>query len=124
MTHADGRPPVWVGHILMKTNRLSESWDFMSKIGLRPIELHADVAVLELRGGTHLVLIQSDSVSPGPAPFDLMVEDLEETHRLFSELGLRPSPIQAGAIHRSFTVEDPSRQRISFNSNHVSGKPV
>jgi hypothetical protein len=107
----------------MKTNRLTASWDFM-KIGLRPIELHENVGILELRGGTHLVLAQSDSVPPGPAPFDLMVDDLEETHRLFTEIGLAPSPIVVGSIHRSFTVEDPSEQQISFNSSHLSGKPV
>jgi len=123
MAH-EQRPPVWVGHILMKTNRLTQSWEFMIKIGLRPIELHANVGVLELRGGTHLVLAQSENVSPGPAPFDLMVDDLEETHRRFTEIGLAPSPVQAGSIHRSFTVEDPSGQRISFNSSHVSGRPV
>jgi|SRR5215469_10522893 len=124
MPHVDERPPVWVGHVAMKTNRLTDSWDFMTKIGLRPIELHGNVGVLEMRGGTHLVLLQSDDVLPGPAPFDLMVDDLEATHRLFTKSGLAPSPIHAGSIHRSFTVEDPSGQRITFNSSHVSGKPV
>jgi hypothetical protein len=124
MAHVDERPPVWVGHVVLKTSRLTDSWDFMTKIGLRPIELHGNVGVLELRGGTHLVLVQSDDVVPGPAPFDLMVDDLEATHRLFTDIGLAPSPIQAGSIHHSFMVEDPSRQRISFNSSHVSGKPV
>ena len=124
MAYADERPPVWVGHVVMKTNRLTDSWDFMTKIGLRQIELHANVGVLELRGGTHLVLVQGDSVAPGLVPFDLMVDDLEETHRRFRDIGLAPSPIVVGSIHRSFTVEDPSGQQISFNSSHVSGKPV
>ena len=124
MAYADERPPVWVGHVVMKTNRLTDSWDFMTKIGLRQIELHANVGVLELRGGTHLVLVQSDNVAPDPAPFDLMVDDLDETHRRFTDIGLAPSPIVVGSIHRSFTVEDPSGQQISFNSSHVSGKPV
>jgi hypothetical protein len=108
----------------MKTNRLTESWDFMAKIGLRPIERHGKAGVLELRGGTHLVLVQGDNVLPGPAPFDLMVDDLEETQRRFTRIGLAPSRIVVGSIHRSFTVEDPSGQQISFNSSHVSGKPV
>ena len=124
MAHAGERPPVWVGHVVMKTNRLTDSWEFMTKIGLRPIELHGNVGILELRGGTHLVLVQSDDVVDGPAPFDLMVDDLEATHHLFTDIGLAPSPIQAGSIHLSFTVEDPSGQQISFNSSHVSGKPV
>jgi hypothetical protein len=96
----------------------------MTKIGLRPIELHGNVGVLELRGGTHLVLVQSDDVVPGAASFDLMVDALEATHRLFTDIGLAPSPIQAGSIHHSFTVDDPNGQRITFNSSHVSGKPV
>jgi hypothetical protein len=53
-----------------------------------------------------------------------MVEDLEATHRRLAELGLSPSPIVSGRIHRSFTVRDPSGQDVEFNSSHVSDRPV
>ena len=121
---ADPRPPVWVGHISLTTDRLSESHRFMVDLGMRPIAKGDDFAVLELRAGTHLVLVARDAVEPGAAPFDLMVEDLDATHRRLSGLGMSPSEISEGRIHRSFSVADPSGQVITFNSSHVSDRPV
>ena len=96
----------------------------MRLIGMRPIAKGDDFAVLELRGGTHLVLIAKDKLSPGTAPFDLMVDDLEETHQKFADLGLAPSPIAEGRIHRSFEIEEPAGNIITFNSSHVGEFPV
>jgi catechol 2,3-dioxygenase-like lactoylglutathione lyase family enzyme len=123
-TRPDERPPVWVGHVSMRTNVLDQSHAFMVALGLRPVGKDEDVAVLELRGGTHLVLLRTDEELSGAAPFDLMVEDLEATQKRLAELGLSPSPIVSGRIHRSFTVRDPSGQDVAFNSSHVSGRPV
>src|SRR5215510_10413700 len=94
MSTEDLRPAVWVGHVVLETDRLAESAAFMRKIGMRQIVERPEVAVLELRGGTHLVLIAKPTINAGEAPFDLMVEDLHETHRLFVELGLQPTPIE------------------------------
>lgn len=123
-TSPDERPPVWVGHVTMRTSVLDESHAFMVALGMRPIGRNDEVAVLELRGGTHLVLLRTDEPLSGSAPFDLMVDDLDATHRRLAELGLSPSPIAPGRIHRSFTVRDPSGQDVSFQSSHVSGRPV
>ena len=118
------RPAVWVGHVVMMARDVPASREFLVKLGMRPLE-HADgFAILELRGGTHLVLLASEEASPGPAPFDLMVEDLDATHVHFVEQGLEPSVIQSGEIHRSFNVVDPSGHEITFNSTHVSDQPV
>ncbi len=124
MPASDPRPPVWVGHISLSTDHLDESHEFMKKLGMRSIVQSENVAVLELRAGTHLVLLRQDEITPGPAPFDLMVEDLVATHRQLSEMGLAPSEISEGRIHRSFTVREPSGHTITFNSTHVSDRPV
>lgn len=124
MEQSDQRPAVWVGHVTMKANRIEESNDFLVTLGLRPIVLEDGIAVLELRGGTHLVLLQTDGALSGAAPFDLMVDDLEATHKRLTESGLSPSTVVAGKIHRSFTVQDPSGHDITFNSSHVSDRPV
>ena len=124
MSERDARPPVWVGHVTMQTNRIGESREFMIALGMRSIAGGDDFAVLELRGGTHLVLLRSDEALPEAVPFDLMVEDLEATHKELTELGLSPSAIADGRIHRSFTVKDPSGQDVRFNSSHVSDLPV
>ncbi len=124
MTQQDERPPVWVGHISLPTPDIPTTSDFMVKLGMRPIAEGNRFAVLELRGGTHLVLKQSDELASGTASFDLMVDDLEATHQHLQSLDLSPSEIQAGRIHHSFTINAPSGYTITFNSTHVSDKPV
>ena len=47
----------------------------MTAIGLRPIFRSEEVSVLELRGGTHLVLLPDDAASPVDADFDFMVAE-------------------------------------------------
>ena len=120
----DTRPAVWVGHIHFETDRLDESEAFMKKIGMRSLFRFDDVAILELRGGTHLVLRRKDTITPSEASFDLMVDDLEKTHREFSEMGLEPSAVETGRIHQRFRLQDPSGNLITFNSTHVSDQPV
>ena len=54
MGNQDLRPPLWVGHVALETNRLEESAQFMLTIGMRPVHKGSEVAIFELRGGTHL----------------------------------------------------------------------
>lgn len=109
----------------METDRLHESAAFMRKIGMRSIIERPEVAVLELRGGTHLVLIGKPQVVAGKALFDLMVEDLHATRETFDKFGLAPSSIErVSPEHECFTVREPAGHTITFFSNHVSGQPV
>ena len=78
---SDERPPVWVGHVFLDTNQLEESVTFMRQIGMRPVESFENIAIFELRGGTHLVLQKNDSMTPGESSFDLMVDDIEKPMR-------------------------------------------
>ena len=117
------RPPVWVGHVVLETNRLDESAQFMRTIGMRPVYQGSEVAIFELRGGTHLILLPKNEVVQGDAPFDLMVEDLRATHQQFTALGLAPTPIEAmpSIDHELFRVREPAGHLITFYSNHASG---
>ena len=121
---ADLRPPVWIGHVALTTDCLSEAYAFMQKLGMRGLMEMESIAILELRAGTHLILQQTTDHTPGTAPFDLMVEDLEATHEQLVGRGLKPSKIEGGKIHHSFTVRDPSGHTIKFNSSHASDQPV
>ena len=126
----DERPPVWVGHVSMGTPALAESEAFMLRIGMRPVFRSPKFVILELRGGTHLVLSQEDAAAkdegaePGDAPFDLMVDDLDATHAEFEAQGLAPSPIERGRIHDTCALTEPGGRRITFYSTHATGKPV
>jgi hypothetical protein len=126
MNGADRRPRVSVAHVVLETDRITESGQFMRTIGMRTVFEGPDVSVYELRGGTHLILMKKSKITPGNAPFDLMVDDLRATHGFFTSLGLSPSPIEARPAidHEVFTVREPAGHTITFFSSHVSGKPV
>jgi catechol 2,3-dioxygenase-like lactoylglutathione lyase family enzyme len=117
-----GRPPVWIGHAVLQVGNLDRSADFFREIGMREIDRNDRVAILELRGGTHLVLIPGTRSENAETPFDLMVDDLDATHAQYRERGLDPSPIEQGSIHAAFTVRDPDGYLVTVNSSHVVGE--
>ena len=115
------RPPVWIGHARLTVSDLGRSADFWHTVGMREVERNEHVVVLELRGGTHLVLLPGTPAAGGDAPFDLMVEDLDATHAEWERLGLDVSPIERGRIHSAFVVRDPDGTNVTVNSSHVVG---
>ena len=123
-SNPDPRPAVWIGHVTLSTPEIEKTSDFLVRIGMRPIEQLENVAIFELRGGTHLVLLQSDDAKAAPAGFDLMVDDIDATRNRFREQGIAMSDLQENEIHRSFTVTSPAGHEICFNSSHVSDLPV
>ena len=116
----DKRPPVAIGHVFLDVADVGPSSDFYVTLGMRPIVVRAEFAVLELRGGTHAVLQKAEAVDAGEAaPFDLMVDDIDGSHSAWSDLGFEPSEISRGNIHDSFTLTDPSGYLVTINSTHV-----
>ena len=125
MPEADQRPPVAVGHVRLSCGDVAAAARWLETVGLRPIVQMEELAVLELRGGTHVVVRKSEPPAPStPAPFDLMVDDVDAAHRDYAAKGLSPSVIQRGRIHDSFTVAGPSGWLFTINSSHASGQPV
>jgi hypothetical protein len=126
MKSTDSRPAVAVAHVVLETNRITQSGEFMRAVGMRPIFEGPDVSVYEMRGGTHLILMSKSDVTVGEASFGLMVDDLVATRERFVALGLGPSPIEdlPAISHEVFTVREPAGHLITFYSSHVSGEPV
>jgi catechol-2,3-dioxygenase len=114
------RPPIWVGHVDIRTPKLDETEEFFKTVGLRPCFRGDEVAVLEFRGGTHIVVIKDETAEPTDATFDLMVEDLDKTYAEFKSLNLDVSAVSKGSIHNSFCVTEPGGNRIIVNSTHVN----
>ena len=85
---ADQRPPVAVGHVRLNVKDVGAAARWLETVGLRPIVTREEIAVLELRGGTHVVVRRAEPpVSPGAvAPFDLMVDDVDATRNGLAEL--------------------------------------
>jgi catechol 2,3-dioxygenase-like lactoylglutathione lyase family enzyme len=120
MPTVDERPPIWVGHVVLRVADPEQSAPWWESLGLRPVYQGADVSILELRGGTHLILAPGEP-ERGDAPFDLMVDDVDATHARLTEQGLAPSEIQRGEIHDAFTLTDPDGYVVSFSNSHVVG---
>jgi hypothetical protein len=120
----DERPPLWVGHVVWQVKNVRTAASFWRDLGMRQVHLDDAVSILELRGGTHLILLPEEqgSTVPATAPLDLMVDDLEETHARWSARGLPVSPIERGRIHDAFTITDPEGHVVTVNSSHVVGK--
>ena len=87
--------------------------DYYVALGMRPVHSTTDVGIVELRGGTHLIL-EPGSPEPGDAPFDLMVEDLDATHARLRDSGFDVSEIIRGEIHDVFVLTDPDGNRIEL----------
>jgi catechol 2,3-dioxygenase-like lactoylglutathione lyase family enzyme len=113
------RPPIWIGHITLRTRTLDESEAFMKDLGMRGIFRGDEVSILELRGGTHLILIADEGAEPAAADFDFMVEDIAATYADFQARGFAVSEMREGNIHNTFTLTEPGGHRIEVNSTHV-----
>lgn len=121
----DQRPPVAVGHVRLPCADVATAAKWLETAGLRPIVQMENLAVLELRGGTHVVVRKAEPPALGTiAPFDLMVDDIDAAHRDYAGKGLSPSEISRGRIHDSFTIPGPGGWTFTVNSSHASGKPV
>ena len=121
---SDERPPLWVGHVSLRTAAMEESEAFMERIGMRKVTRGDNIAILELRGGTHLALVRDAEAEPAEAGFDLMVEDVDAAWSQFRDLGVRVTAIERGRIHDAFVITEPGGNTIVVNSSHVTELPV
>ena len=119
----DERPVFAIGHARMPVAEVGEAYAFFVRHGMREILQREDFAILELRGGTHLILAKAEQpIAPGTrAPFDLMVDDIDAVYEKFVADGVAATPIERGSIHDSFSVTGPSGYAIPINWSHVAG---
>ena len=123
---ADRRPPMAIAHVFLPATAVHAAADWLETIGLRPIFAGDEIAILELRGGTHVIVTPADSAPAkgSDAPFDLMVDDVAATRRLLAAKGLKPSRIRHGRVHASFRLASPDGQVFTILSSHAGGRPV
>jgi hypothetical protein len=122
----DRRPPVAIGHVMFEARDVAAAAEWFETVGLRPIAGDEDFAVLELRGGTHLVVTKAARRTKrgAEAPFDLMVDDVDAARRGFAAKGLGPTRIRRGSIHDSFELPGPEGARFTVLSSHAGRRPV
>ena len=126
MNTSETRPYAAIGHTWLKVTDIGSAAQYFVSLGLRPIHQAQGIAILELRGGTHLVLRPADEPIPAgtEAPFDIMVEDIVAARARYDRLGLKPSALESGSIHSSFRLSGPDDYTITVTSSHTGGRPV
>ena len=122
----DERPRLAVGHVSLEVEDVGGAYEFFVRHGMRDIFKGDDFGVLELRGGTHLVLSRSEEgVEAGrKAPFDLMVDDIDEARTEFTDASVSATEIKRGRIHDTFHIEGPGGYRFAVTSSHAGDRPV
>ena len=134
-------PAAAFGHFIMKVNDIDISYQFYTKLGLRPFGRFPDLAIIELRGGTHILLFSKNDELPsslssshlgqrGGASFnerlDLMIEgksrgDLEIYRTNLMEKGLSVDAIAQDQFfgHDYFQLADPDGNGITVYTSHT-----
>ncbi|MBT6147889.1 MAG: VOC family protein, partial [Gemmatimonadetes bacterium] len=122
---SDERPAVAIGHVRLHTADVAAASTFYQALGMRLCMAWEGMAILELRGGTHLLLIEiADQIQQLLDPvFDLMVDDLDAYKQGLTESGIAASEVTEHAMihHRRIFVEDPDGHRIAIHSDHTEG---
>jgi len=143
--NADDLPAVALGHFVMKVQNVDASYRFYVGLGLRGLETYPGMAIVELRGGTHLLLFEKGNAQSsallngrnGQRPeftserMDLMIAGrarsaLERYRAHLADRGYSPSAIADGTLygHHYFSMQDPDGNGITFYTSHSSDRPV
>ncbi len=122
----DQRPAVAIGHVEHQVSDVSKAVAWYESLGVRRIFEQRDFAVMEVRGGTHIILAGSRKrIAAGTAaPFDFIVDDVDAARNECIGKGMNPGRMKRGSIHDSFELTDPSGYRLRILSSHASGLPV
>ena len=129
-----------VGHLAFKVADLERSCQFYANLGIPPFAIEEKVAIIELRGGTHLLLLSVDELAGEDVAesltgqfhkrfseqFDLMIEGkgLDELKKYRSELisrGIAAGEIPDEAVfgHYLFCIKDPDGNGITIYTSHA-----
>src|SRR5215831_13981789 len=109
MRQKNDRPGIWIGHVTRRVRNVKESTEFFATLGLRTVMAGSQMAILELRGGTHLLLFadQAEFKAIPNDNFDLMVTDVEAFHESLHSKGIRTSELKHDRFHTYFEASDP-----------------
>ena len=120
----DKRPLAATGHLFLRAKGARAAAERLVAIGVRKIVLKDSFAVLELRGGTHIVVREAENDELTEASFDLMYDDIDAASALFQERGFEVTEIKDGNIHRSFYATAPEQFRIQVLDSHAGSRIV
>lgn len=117
-TPLDRLPRFAVGHLAIEVDDVDRLTDFYTSVGLRFVVNIGRASILELRGGTHLIL---QAGRGGQATLDVIVDDIDETHAVLQTAGADVTSIRRGNPHDRFVATDPEGNTLMVNSTHAIG---
>jgi catechol 2,3-dioxygenase-like lactoylglutathione lyase family enzyme len=138
-------PAAAFGHFIMRVGDVSISYKFYSDMGLRPCGVFPDLAIIELRGGSHILLFGKNGELPFPVTpsnlgqrsaivserLDLMIDgkaksDLEAYRATLAKNGFSVDEIAQDRLfgHHYFQLVDPDGNGITVYTSHVGDLPV
>jgi len=126
--NSDQRPPIAIGHVTLRVSDVAPAAEFYRALGMRGVWQAKNMAILELRGGTHLLLFRARG-KPRAGPvrsFDFIVDDVDAFRASLLEQGISATEIGADTVsgHRWFQVADPDGHALRVYSTHVEGREV
>lgn len=128
MVEQQQRPSVAIGHVILEVTDVSRSAKFYLSLGLRPVFESPEMAILELRGGTHMMLFATtDAPKRGAVQgFDFMVDDVHPVREALDSRGVPTSTISHDqrSGHSLFELTDPDGHVITLFSDHTEGRAV
>lgn len=123
-----GRPLLSVGHVVLRVSEVTQAAAFYRSLGMRAVVERKEIAILELRGGTHLLLFKAKSKPRAGAvrSFDFMVDDADAFHDALQARGVIMTPVRDDRLsgHRMFELTDPDGHVLTVLSDHTDGRPV
>jgi catechol 2,3-dioxygenase-like lactoylglutathione lyase family enzyme len=133
-------PAAAFGHFVMTVSDVAISYQFYTKLGLRPFGIFPDLAIIELRGGTHILLFNKNDELPTSLNasrmgqrgalfnerLDLVIDgksrkELEVYRTTLLEKGLSVDEIAQDQLfgHDYFQVADPDGNGITVYTSHA-----
>ena len=86
----------------------------------------AGITILELRGGTHLLLLKCEESAPKDlvSSFDLMVDDINAFQKNLFKAGIESSEVKTDEMsgHQMIVIKDPDGRQLSICSSHAEFK--
>ena len=133
-------PQLAIGHLSLTVGDVAACHRFYADLGLRTFDKGEEMAILELRGGTHLLLFQrgapfTDAKSPfdgaRATSVDLMIagrsrDELEAVRGRLVQHGHVPDPILDRQFfgHFVFKAKDPDGNEVTVSTSHAGDLPV